>query len=112
MNESFYKTQKDWNNIISKKLKEKGCDLDFVVIPVNTDVKASLNKIPSDVDSVFVTPMFNLSIEQRKELYTNLNSKKLPTFSGIGREDVELGALLGDTVQEISANISALTGIY
>ncbi|MBO5738199.1 TolC family protein [bacterium] len=109
MNESFYKTQKDWNNIISKKLKEKGCDLDFVVIPVNTDVKASLNKIPSDVDSVFVTPMFNLSIEQRKELYNNLNSKKLPTFSGIGREDVELGALLGTSTRDLDKKLAEAT---
>ena len=26
MNDSFYKTQKDWNSLISKKLKEKGCN--------------------------------------------------------------------------------------
>ncbi len=109
INESFYNTQKDWNSIIDKKLKEKSCDLEFVVIPVNSNIKSSLAKIPSDVDSAFVTPMFNLSIEQRKELYSTLNSKKLPTFSGIGREDVELGALLGTSTRDLDKKLAEAT---
>jgi len=109
MNDSFYKTQKDWNGLINKKLKEKGCDLDFVVIPVNSDIKASLAKIPSDVDSAFVTPMFNLSVEQRKELYNTLSSKKLPSFSGLGKEDVELGALLGTSTRDLDKKLAEAT---
>ena len=70
--------------------------MDFVVIPVNNDVKASLSKIPSNVDSVFVTPLFNLTTDQRKELYKRLNDKKLPSFSSVGREDVELGSNAGN----------------
>ena len=109
MNESFYRTQKDWNAIIAKKLKEKGCDQDFVVVPVSTDVKASLAKLPSDVDSVFVTPLFNLSAEQRKELYTTLSVKKLPTFSGLGKEDVDLGALLGTSTRDLDKKLAEAT---
>ena len=109
MNESFYKTQKDWNGIIDKKLKEKGCDLDFVVVPVNSNVGASLSKIPSDVDSVFVTPLFNLSTAERKELYSILNSKKLPSFSGLGKEDVELGALLGTSTRDLDRKLAEAT---
>lgn len=109
MNESFYKTRSNWNEIISKKLKEKGCDLDFIVIPVNTDVKTSLSKIPADVDSVFVTPLFNLSSEQKKELYSYINSKKLPSFSGIGREDVDLGALLGTSTRDLDKKLAEAT---
>ena len=109
MNDSFYKTQKDWSKLIAGKLKEKGCDQDFVVIPVSTDVNASLAKIPADVDSVFVTPLFNLSTEQRKELYTTLNSKKLPTFSGLGKEDVELGALLGTSTRDLDKKLAEAT---
>ncbi len=109
MNESFYKTQKDWNGIIDKKLKEKGCDLDFVVVPVNSNVSASLSKIPSDVDSVFVTPLFNLSTTERKELYSILNSKKLPSFSGLGKEDVELGALLGTSTRDLDKKLAEAT---
>ena len=109
MNDSFYKTQKDWTNLIAGKLKEKGCTQDFVVIPVSTDVKASLAKLPSGVDSVFVTPMFNLSTEQRKELYSTLNAKKLPTFSGLGKEDVELGALLGTSTRDLDKKLAEAT---
>ncbi len=109
MNENFYKTQKDWQKIIAKKLQEKDCDLDFVVIPVNSNVKASLSKIPSDVDSVFVTPLFNLSTEEKKELYSYINDKKLPSFSGIGREDVDLGALLGTSTRDLDKKLAEAT---
>ena len=109
MNEGFYRTQKDWTTLISSKLKEKGCTQDFVVIPVGTDVQASLKKIPSDVDSVFVTPLFNLSTEQRKELYNALNAKKLPSFSGLGKEDVELGALLGTSTRDLDKKLAEAT---
>jgi hypothetical protein len=109
MNESFYKTQKDWTSLIAGKLKEKGCNQDFVVVPVGADVSASVSKIPSDVDSVFVTPLFNLSTEQRKELYTALSAKKLPTFSGLGKEDVELGALLGTSTRDLDKKLAEAT---
>ncbi len=109
MNEGFYKTQSDWNGSINKKLKEKGCDNDFVVIPVNNNVKSSLAKMPSDVDSVFVTPLFNLSTDERKELYNILNSKKLPSFSGLGREDVSLGALIGTSTRDLDKKLAEAT---
>lgn len=109
MNENFYKKQKDWDGLIAKKLQEKDCDLDFVVIPVNSNVKASLNKIPSDVDSVFVTPLFNLTTDEKKELYTYINNKKLPSFSGIGREDVDLGAMLGTSTRDLDKKLAEAT---
>lgn len=109
MNENYYKSEKNWATNISKKLKEKNCDLDFVVIPINSDIKASLNKIPSDVDSVFVTPLFNLTSEQRKELYTYINNKKLPSFSSVGREDVDLGALLGTSTFDVDKKLAEAT---
>ena len=110
MNENFYNTQKDWNKIIKSKFEEKKCDLDFVVIPVSAkNVQASLNKIPADVDSVFATPLFNLSTEQRKEVYAYLNSKKLPSFSSLGKEDVELGAMLGTSTPDVDRKLAEAT---
>ena len=35
MNENFYKTQANWNTIISKKLKEKNCNINYAVVPIN-----------------------------------------------------------------------------
>lgn len=109
MNENFYKTQKDWNVVISKKLKEKGCDIDFEVIPVNSNVKNAVDKISADVDTVFVTPLFNISAEQRKELYGYINARKLPSFSSVGKEDVELGALLGTSTAEVDKKLAEAT---
>ncbi len=109
MNENFYKTNKNWSASISKKLQEKKCDLNFVIVPVNSNVKASLSKIPSDVDSVFVTPLFNLTTEQRKEMYKYINDKKLPSFSSVGREDVDLGAMLGTSTMDVDKKIAEAT---
>jgi len=110
INENFYKTQKNWHSIIQKKFKEKNHNIDFVVLPVSAkSLKASLNKIPNDVDSVFVTPMFNLSVEQKKELYSYLVDKKLPSFSSVGDEDVELGALLGTSTPDLDRKLAEAT---
>ncbi len=109
MNESYYKTRSDWNTLITKKLQEKKCDLAFVVIPVNKNVSSSLSKIPSDVDSVFVTPLYNLTSEQRKEMYKWINDKKLPSFSSVGREDVDLGAMLGTSTFDVDKKLAEAT---
>lgn len=109
LNENFYKTQSDWNGIIAKKLKERNCDLGFVVVPVNSNLKASLSKIPSNVDGVYVTPLFNLSAAQRQELYDYINSKKWPTFSAVGKEDVDLGAMLGASAFDVDRKLAEAT---
>ena len=109
MNENYYKTNPNWEKSISAKLKEKNCDLNFVVIPVNSNVNASLSKIPSDVDSVFVTPLYNLSAEQRKDLYKSITNKKLPSFSSVGREDVNIGAMLGTSTFDVDKKLAEAT---
>ena len=109
MNETYYKTRTDWDSFVSKKLKEKNCDLAFAVIPVNSNISASLSKMPKDVDSVFVTPLYNLSSDQRKELYKQINAKKLPSFSSVGKEDVELGAMLGTSASDVDKKLAEAT---
>lgn len=109
MNENFYKTNQNWSASISKKLQEKKCDLDFVIVPVNNDINASLARIPNDVDSVFITPLFNLTTDQRKEMYEYIKNKKLPSFSAVGREDVDLGAMLGTSTMDVDKKIAEAT---
>ncbi len=109
INENFYKTQSDWHSIIAKKFAEKNHDVEFVVLPVSNKIGEALDRIPSDVDSVFVTPMFNLTVEQRRELYNYLNSKKLPTFSSLGAEDVQLGALMGTSTPDLDRKLAEAT---
>ncbi len=109
MNENFYKTKNNWNQVISKKLKEKNCELDYVIIPVNSNIKSVIEKIPNDVDTVFVTPLFNITTAQRKDLYKAINDKKLPTFSSVGKEDVDLGAMLGTSTFDVDKKIAEAT---
>ena len=109
MNENFYKTQPNWNTIISNKLKEKNCNINYVVVPVNTNIKASLAKIPSDVDSVFVTPLFNLNSAQRKDVFDYINNKKWPSFSTVGQDDVDLGVMLGTSAFDVDRKLAEAT---
>ena len=109
MNETYYKTRSDWNTFITKKLQEKNCNLAFAVVPVNSNISASLAKMPKDVDSAFITPLYNLTSDQRKELYRQLNAKKLPTFSSVGKEDVELGAMLGSSAADVDKKLAEAT---
>lgn len=109
MNVNYYNMNKNWNAIIAKRLKEKNCDLNFVVIPVNNNIQTSLSKIPNDVDSVFVTPLFNITKAQRKEVYQYINNKKLPSFSAVGQEDVDLGAMIGTSAADVDKKLAEST---
>ena len=109
MNENYYKTNPNWNATISKKLAEKKCDLDYVVIPTGKDYQTALAKIPEDVNAVFVTPLYNLSTDDRKGLYQAINNMKLPSFSSVGREDVDLGAMLGTSTFDVDKKLAEAT---
>ncbi|MBO5385855.1 TolC family protein [bacterium] len=109
MNENFYKTRANWNALIDKKLKEKNVEMNYVVLPVGNDVKAVINKIPADVDSVFVTPLYNITAEQKKELYNAITAKKLYSFSSVGKEDVGYGALLGTSAFNVDKKLAEAT---
>ena len=109
MNENYYKTETNWSASISKKLKEKGTDIAFVIVPMSKDVNASLNKMPKDVDSVFVTPLYNLTSEQRKAVFQYVNNKKLPSYSIVGREDVDSGAMLGTSTMDVDKKLAEAT---
>ncbi len=109
INENYYKTKSDWNTLISKKLKDKNCDVAFAAVPVSSNISASLAKMPSDVDAVFVTPLYNLSTDQRTHLYQEINSRKLPSFSSVGKEDVEIGAMLGASTADVDKKLAEAT---
>lgn len=109
MNENFYKTRANWTTVIDKKIKEKNVEMNYVVIPVGKDVKSVINKIPADVDSVFVTPLYNITADQKKELYNAITAKKLYSFSSVGREDVNYGALLGTSAFNVDKKLAEAT---
>ena len=109
MNENYYKITPNWNAKIANSLKEKNCNIKFAVIPVGQNINASLSKIPSDTDAVFVTPLFNITKAQRQELYKYINNKKLPSFSAVGKEDVDIGAMLGTSAADVDRKLAEAT---
>lgn len=109
INENYYNMHQDWNSIIKKRLADKNCNIDFALVPINSNIKGSLSKIPNDADSVFVTPLFNLTQAQRKEVYQYINGKKLPSYSTVGKEDVALGAMLGTSTFNVDKKLAEAT---
>lgn len=107
MNENYYKTRKNWDEFLTEKFKGK--NINFVTIAVNGDVDKVLSKMPSDVDAVFVTPIYNLSTEERQELYGKLNAKKIKTFSTAGKDDVEAGCLIGSSAYDLDRKLAEAT---
>lgn len=107
INEGYYKTQKDWNKFLTPKFAGK--NINFTTISVNDNIDSVLTKMPSDVDAVFVTPLYNLSTEQKRDLFDKLNAKKIKTFSTTGKEDVELGALLGSGAFDMDRKLAEST---
>lgn len=107
INENYYKTRKDWKTFLAPKFAGK--NIDFTTISVNGDINSLMEKIPSDVDAVFVTPLYNLSLEQRKDLFGRLNAKKVKTFSTVGKEDVEIGCLLGSGALDLDRKLAEAT---
>lgn len=106
MNESFYKTRKDWDSFLKTKL----AGINFEVIPVTNDtIDSTVQKIYGNYDAVILTPLFNLSDAKREELIAKLNEKKLPTFSTLGREDVVDGVLLGAGAYDLDRKLAEAT---
>ena len=106
INERVYKSRNDWDKLARKGLEEKGCNIDFVILPLSNNIEESLASLPEDIGSVYVTQIYNLNAEERRALYSYLNAKKLPTFSSMGKEDVELGALFGTSTPDLDKKLA------
>lgn len=105
MNENYYKTRTDWHKFIEPKLK----GVDFEIVPVTKNIDKTFAAIPKGVDAVVLTPLFNLSLDERKHLITHLNELKIPSYSTIGKEDVQLGVLLGSGAYDLDRKIAEAT---
>ena len=105
MNENYYALKSDWH----KEMKNKFEGFDFVVIPANNNIDAVLAKLPKDCDAVVLTPMFNLSNDKKQYLINKLNDMKLPTYSTMGKEDVEDGVLMGIGAIDLDRKVAEQT---
>src|SRR5574344_63725 len=104
MNESFYKTRKDWDSIIGSRLQGAS----YKIFPVsNNNIEAVVKGITDfKAESVVVTPLFNLTEERKRDLINQIKAKKLPTFSTIGKDDVQDGVLMGAGAYDLDRKIA------
>lgn len=65
------------------------------VIPAGRTLAPILEAIPEGTDGVYVAPMLQLEVEDRKRLFATLRDRGLPVWSRLGRAGVEMGALAG-----------------
>jgi len=79
------------------------------------DVGAFLAALGSDVEALYVTNLPRLSVMARRRLFEGLAQRQIPTFSAVGHEDVERGALIAlspdssqQLVRRVALNLSPL----
>jgi outer membrane protein len=69
----------------------------ITLVPVGESVDAALAQLPADADAVFVTPLTRLSMVEFRQLASGLTARRLPTFTSLGRPEVEAGMLMASS---------------
>ena len=85
-------------------------------VEVGTSGLVSLEKLPPGVDAVYITPLLQLSSHAFDSLIAACTHRKLPTFSHVGRREVERGVLasyaptddLSRRLRRIASNIQRI----
>lgn len=80
-----------------------GFDIQF--IPITDNPANDLNQLQADVDAIYFLPNLYENNEAQQALINGVNERKLPSFSLIGRDDVEQGVLA-------SISSSDYVGVY
>ena len=69
--------------------------LEYETVSVGRTVDQALANIPSDAEAVYLIPMTHISSNEFDKLVAGLIERKLPSFSLLGRIDVERGIMAG-----------------
>ena len=85
---------------------------------VGTSGVAALEKVGPDVDAIYITPLLRLSSSAVDSLVAACIARRLPSFSYLGRRDVERGVLasyapnddLSRRLRRIASNIQRIVG--
>ena len=70
-------------------------DASAQIIAVGEDYRESIENLPADLDAIYVGLLYDYSLSELQDLINQMNAKKLPSFTLIGRPYVELGVLAG-----------------
>src|ERR1700730_1022672 len=84
---------------VVRELKIKATELEAatgatIVLRPTDNLTDALAKLPPGTDAVYVAPLMRLSGDDIRSLADQLAQRKLPTFSLLGRSEVEQGILL------------------
>lgn len=71
----------------------KAFDIKIDLVPADNKAKLLLKQIPSSADAVMVVPLLRFSESEIDQLAQGLIARKLPSFSVLGRNEVEQGLL-------------------
>lgn len=65
------------------------------IISIGLDYRTAIENLPDDLDAVYLGLLYDYSMSELQELTNLLNTKKIPSFTMVGRPYVELGVLAG-----------------
>lgn len=65
--------------------------------PAGSDPEEALASLPPDTEAVYLVPLLRMTQEDLQRVIDGLRERKIPTFSIMGREDVERGILATST---------------
>ncbi len=82
-------------NLVQNIAREQG--IVIVTIPTGTSIQSTLAAIPQDAQAVLITPLLQYTQDELGHLVDGLIERKLPSFSMLGRSEVERGVLAGLT---------------
>lgn len=63
------------------------------VVPVGESAAEALDALPDDTQGVYITPLLRMPTSEFDRLVEGLTERKIPSFSLIGRDEVERGVL-------------------
>lgn len=73
------------------KTQIQSLGLTTTIVPVATSAEEALPAIPADAEAVYIAPLLRMSSTEFQRLVNGLIERKLPSFSLLGRSEVELG---------------------
>jgi len=75
------------------KVGSRTLGIEIVVVPVDDSAQQALDSLPDDAEAVYLAPLFRLTDSEWQRLVAGLIERKLPSFSLLGRSEVERGVM-------------------
>lgn len=80
-------------------------------LPVEAPVEVALDALPPDTDAVYLPPLLHLTPAETDRLYQGLIERRLPSLAMMGRREVERGAMVTLTPDNVFARLARRTAL-